>query len=88
LLLHDLPDPVLALHPQHDPVTPVVAHVYGELTLRQTIRFAEIELSQTAIGLYQLGELDVPDELYLHKAPFKKNLMSDLPVEMTSGHFC
>jgi hypothetical protein len=70
LLLDDLPHPVFPLHPQYDPVTPVIAHVHREQTLRQTIRFAEIKLPQTAIGLYQLGELNVPDELYLHKAPF------------------
>src|SRR5579863_5159657 len=69
LLLNDLPDSVLTLHPEHDPVTPVISHVHREHPLRQTIRFAEIELSQTAIGLYQFGELYVPDELYLHKAP-------------------
>jgi hypothetical protein len=71
LLLDDLPYPVFALHPQHDPVTPVIAHVHREQTLLQTIRLAKIEFSQSAIGLYQLGELNVPDELYLHKAPFE-----------------
>jgi hypothetical protein len=71
LLFDDLPDPVFPLHPQDDPVAPVIAHVHREQTLLQTIRFAKIELSQSAIGLYQLGELNVPDELYLHKAPFE-----------------
>lgn len=86
LLFKDLPDPVFALHPQHDPVAPVIAHIHGEQALRQTIRFAKIELSQSAIGLYQLGELYVPDELYLHKAPFEEKLMSDLSVEMIFDH--
>jgi hypothetical protein len=85
LLLDDLPNPVFTLHPQNDPVAPVIAHVHRELAFCQTIRFAKIELSQTAIGLYQLGELYVPDELYLHKAPVEM-LMSDLSVEMTFGH--
>jgi hypothetical protein len=85
LLFHDLPDSVLSLHPQHDPVTPVIAHVHREQPFRQTIRFAEIELSQTAIGLYQLSELNVPDELYLHKAPFTKRLMNNSRATYQGG---
>ena len=69
LLLQDLPYSVFPLHSQHDPVAPVIAHVHREQALLQTIRFAKIELSQSAIGLYQLGELNVSDELYLHNAP-------------------
>jgi len=71
LLLDDLPDSVLPLHSQHDPVAAVIAYVHGKQSLLKTIRFTKIKLSQTALGLYQLGELNVPDELYLHKAPFE-----------------
>jgi hypothetical protein len=71
LLLDDLPHPVFPLHSQNDPITAVIAHVHRKQTLLQTIRFAKIKLPQSAIGLYQFGELNVPDELYLHKAPFE-----------------
>jgi hypothetical protein len=70
LLFDDLPDPIFALHSQNDPVAAVVTHVYSEKTFLQSVRLAEVEFSQSAVGLYQFGELDVPDELYLHKVPF------------------
>ncbi len=70
--------PSSPLHPQYDPVTAVIAHVHREQAFLQAIRFAKIELSQTALGLDQLGELNVPDELYLHKRLPLKKLISDL----------
>jgi hypothetical protein len=74
LLLNNFPDTIFPLHSQNDAVSPVVTDVNGELTLGQTIRFSKIELPQAAIGLDQLGELNIPDELYLHKAPFEKKV--------------
>jgi hypothetical protein len=74
LLFDDLPDAVFTLHSEHDPVAAVITHIYGKHSFRQAIRFAEVELSQAAIGFYQLGKLDIPDKLYLHKAPFELNL--------------
>jgi hypothetical protein len=71
LLLDDLPDAIFALHSQYDPVSTVVAHVHSEQSFLQSIGLAEVKLSQSAVGLYQFCELDVPDELYLHKVPFE-----------------
>jgi len=70
-LFDDLPDAVFTLHSQNDPVTAVVAHIYSEKSFLESIRLAEVEFSQSAVGFYQFGELDVPDELYLHKVPFE-----------------
>src|ERR1700748_2472181 len=71
LLFDDLPDTVFPLHPEDDTVASVIAHIHREQTFLQAIRFAEVKLSQSAIGLYQLGELNVANELYLHKDPFE-----------------
>jgi hypothetical protein len=71
LLFDDLPDPILALHPQYDTVAAIIAHIHREQPFLQPIGLAEIKLSQSAIGLYQLGELNVANELYLHKDPFE-----------------
>jgi hypothetical protein len=71
LLFDDLPDAVFTLHSQNDPVTAVVTHIYREKSFLESVRLTEVEFSQSAVGLYQFGELDVPDELYLHKVPFE-----------------
>jgi hypothetical protein len=71
LLLDDLPYAIFALHSQYDPVSTVVAHVHSEQSFLQSIGLTEVKFSQSAIGLYQFCELDVPDELYLHKVPFE-----------------
>ena|SRR5579864_1893504 len=71
LLFDDLPDTVFALHSQDDAIATIVTDVYGEQSFLQSVGFAEVELSQSAVGLYEFGELDIPDELYLHKAPFE-----------------
>ena len=71
LLLDDLPYAIFALHSQYDPVSAVVADVHGEQSFLQSVGLAEIKFSQSTVGLYQFGELDIPDELYLHKVPFE-----------------
>ena len=71
LLFDDLPYAIFALHSQYDPVSTVVAHVHSEQSFLQSIGLAEVKFSQSAVGLYQFGELDIPDELYLHKVPFE-----------------
>jgi len=71
LLFDDLPDAVFALHSEYDPVAAVVADVYGEQAFLQPVGFTEIEFPQTAVGLHQLGELNIPDKLYLHKDAFE-----------------
>jgi len=71
LLFDDLPDAVLPLHPQHDPVAAVITYIYSKQSFLQAVRLAEIEFSQSAVSLHQFGELNVPDELYLHKVPFE-----------------
>jgi hypothetical protein len=71
LLFNDLPNAVFALHPEYDPVAAVIAYVYGEKSFLETVRLAEIEFPQPAVGFYEFGELDVANELYLHKAPFE-----------------
>ena len=71
LLLDDLPYAIFALHSQYDPVSTVVADVHGEQSFLQPVGLAEIKFSQSTVGLYQFGELDIPDELYLHKVPFE-----------------
>jgi hypothetical protein len=71
LLLDDLPYAIFALHSQYDPVATVVADVHGKQTFLQSVGLAEIKFSQSAVGLYQFCELDIPDELYLHKVPFE-----------------
>jgi len=70
LLLNDLPHAIFLLHFQHDTVAPVITHIYREQSFLQSIGFAEIEFPQTAFRLHQLGELNVSDELNLHKAYF------------------
>jgi hypothetical protein len=71
LLFDDLPNAVFPLHPQYNPVAAVIAHINSKQSFLQPIRLAEVKLSQSAVCLHQLGELDVPDELYLHKVPFE-----------------
>jgi len=71
LLLDNLPHAIFFLHFQHDTVAPVVTHIYREQSFLQSIGLAEIEFPQTAVGLHQLGELNVSDELNLHKAYFR-----------------
>ena len=71
LLFDDLPNAIFALHSQYDPVSTVVAHVHSEQSFLQSVGLAEVKFSQSAVGLYQFGELDIPDELYLHKVPFE-----------------
>jgi len=71
LLLDDLPHPVFFLHFQHNAIAAVVTHIHSEQSFLQSIGFAEIEFPQTAVGLHQLGELNVSDELNLHKAYFR-----------------
>jgi hypothetical protein len=68
LLFHDLPDAIFFLHTEYDPIAPVVTDVHRENAFLQPVRFPEIELSKPAIGFHQLGELNVPDKLNLHKA--------------------
>jgi len=76
LLLDDLPHSIFALHSQHDPVAAVITNVHGEQAFLQPVGFAKIELSQTAFGLHQLGELNVPDKLYLHKDAFEFSMIN------------
>src|ERR1700733_7419086 len=71
LLFDDLPYAIFALHSQYDPVSTVVAYVNGKQPFLQSVGLAEIKFSQSTVGLYQFGELDIPDELYLHKVPFE-----------------
>jgi hypothetical protein len=65
------PNAIFTLHSQDDTVPAVIADVDSEQSFLQPVGLAEIEFSQPAIGFYQLGELDIPDKLYLHKAPFE-----------------
>jgi hypothetical protein len=71
LLFDDLPNAVLPLHPQYNPVAAVVTHINSKQSFLQPVGLAEVKLSQSAVCLHQFGELDVPDELYLHKVPFE-----------------
>jgi len=71
LLLDDLPHTIFPLHSQHDPVAAIIAHVNSEQAFLQSIGFAKIKFSQSAFGLDQLGKLNIPDELYLHKDAFE-----------------
>jgi hypothetical protein len=71
LLLDDLPHAIFPLHPQDDPVSTIITHVYGEQAFLQPVGLAKIKFSQSTVSLYQLGELNVPDELYLHKDAFE-----------------
>jgi len=71
LLLHDLPDPLFPLHVEYDPVAAVIAYVHSEQPFLHPVGFPEIELPQTAIRFHQLTELNVPNELYLHKPHFE-----------------
>jgi len=71
LLFDDLPNAIFALHSQNDTVPTVVADIDGEQSFLQSVGLAEIEFSQPAIGFHELGKLDIPDKLYLHKAPFE-----------------
>ena len=70
LLFDDLPDPVFALHAEDNAISPIVTDVDRKKTFSESVRLAEVELAQPAVGFYELGELNVPDKLYLHKAPF------------------
>jgi hypothetical protein len=71
LLLDDLPYAIFTLHSQNDTVPTVVADIDCEQSFLQSIRLAEVELPQPAIGFNEFGKLDIPDKLYLHKAPFE-----------------
>jgi len=71
LLFNDLPHSIFLLHFQHDTVAPVITYIYREQSFLQSIGLAKIEFPQTAVGLHQLGELNVSDELNLHKACFR-----------------
>jgi hypothetical protein len=70
LLFDDLPHAVFALHSENNAISPIVAHINGEQSFVQAVRLAEVELSQASIGLDEFCELNVPNKLYLHKAPF------------------
>jgi hypothetical protein len=71
LLFDDLPDAVLPLHPQYDPIAAVITHINSKQSFLQSIGLAEVKFSQSSVRFHQLGELDIPDELYLHKVPFE-----------------
>src|ERR1700753_4257031 len=70
LLFDDLPHAIFALHLEDNAISPIVADINGKQSFMQSVGLAEVELSQASIGLDEFGELDVPDKLYLHKAPF------------------
>jgi len=71
LLFDDLPNAVFPLHPQYDPIAAVITHINSKKSFLQPIGLAEVKFSQSSIRFHQLGELDVSDKLYLHKAPFE-----------------
>ena len=71
LLLDDLPYAVFPFHPENNTVAAVIAHIYGEQPFLQSIGFAEIEFSQPPVRFYELGELNVSDELYMHTDDFE-----------------
>jgi hypothetical protein len=71
LLFDDLPNAIFPLHPQYNPVAAVITHINSKQSFLQPVGLAEVKLSQSAVSLHQFGELDVPDELYLHKVPFE-----------------
>jgi hypothetical protein len=71
LLFDDLPNAIFPLHPQNDPVATVITHIDSKQSFLQSIGLAEVKFSQTAVRFHQFGELDIPDELYLHKVPFE-----------------
>ena len=71
LLLDDLPNAVFPLHSQYDPIAAVIAHINSKQSFLQSIGLAEVKFSQSSVRFHQLGELDISDKLYLHKAPFE-----------------
>jgi hypothetical protein len=71
LLFDDLPDAIFPLHSQNDPIAAVITHINSKQTFLQSIGLAEVKFSQSSVRFHQFGELDIPDELYLHKVPFE-----------------
>ena len=71
LLFDDLPDAVLPLHSQYDPIAAVITHINSKQSFLQPIGLAEVKFSQSSIRFHQLGELDISDKMYLHNGPFE-----------------